>query len=100
MYRPLPEFLTIKNSTIEGLGLWTTKLIKAGTNLGITHIRDDRFENGYSRTPLGGFFNHSKNSNCKVITNGDFIELVTLFDIPENTEITAEYTLYNPEVIG
>ena len=37
MYRPLPEFLTIKNSTIEGLGLWTTKLIKAGTNLGITH---------------------------------------------------------------
>ena len=98
MYRPLPEFLTIKNSNIEGLGLWTTEFIKAGTNLGITHIKDDRFEDGYSRTPLGGFFNHSKNPNCEVIYNGDYIELVTIVDIPLNTELTAKYTLYDPEV--
>ena len=59
MYRPLPDELTIKNSPIEGLGLFTTKDIKANTFIGVTHIRDEQFENKYIRTPLGGFYNHS-----------------------------------------
>ena len=62
MYRPLPEQLTIKNSPIEGLGLFATKDIKANTFIGITHIRDEQFENKYIRTPLGGFYNHSNKS--------------------------------------
>jgi len=59
MYRPLPNGLTIKNSPIEGLGLFATKNIKANSFIGITHIRDEQFENKYIRTPLGGFYNHS-----------------------------------------
>jgi len=59
MYRPLPDQLTIKNSPIEGLGLFATKDIKANSFIGITHIRDEQFENKYIRTPLGGFYNHS-----------------------------------------
>ena len=59
MYRPLPKELTIKNSPIEGLGLFATKDIKANSFIGITHIRDEQFENKYIRTPLGGFYNHS-----------------------------------------
>ena len=59
MYRPLPKELTIKNSPIEGLGLFTIKDIKANTFIGVTHIRDEQFENKYIRTPLGGFYNHS-----------------------------------------
>ena len=59
MYRPLPEILTIKKSSIEGLGLYAQKDIKANTFLGITHILDERFDNKYIRTPLGGFYNHS-----------------------------------------
>jgi SET domain-containing protein len=59
MYRPLPEQLTIKNSRIEGLGLFATKDIKANSFIGVTHIRDEQFENKYIRTPLGGFYNHS-----------------------------------------
>ena len=59
MYRPLPDGLTIKNSSIEGLGLFTTVDIKKNTFVGITHIRDEQFENKYIRTPLGGFYNHS-----------------------------------------
>ena len=59
MYRPLPDGLTIKNSPIEGLGLFATKDIKANSFIGITHIRDEQFENKYIRTPLGGFYNHS-----------------------------------------
>ena len=59
MYRPLPDELTIKHSPIEGLGLFAAKEIKANTFIGITHIRDEQFENKYIRTPLGGFYNHS-----------------------------------------
>ena len=59
MYRPLPEILTIKKSSIEGLGLYAQKDIKANTYLGVTHILDERFDNKYIRTPLGGFYNHS-----------------------------------------
>ena len=59
MYRPLPDGLTIKNSPIEGLGLFATKEIKANSFIGVTHIRDEQFENKYIRTPLGGFYNHS-----------------------------------------
>ena len=96
-YKPLPESLTIKNSKIEGLGLFSTEFIPKGTDLGITHIKDDRFNNGYSRTPLGGFFNHSEEPNCKVEYSTEFINLITLRDINEGDEITAKYTFYTPE---
>ena len=59
MYRPLPDGLTIKNSPIEGLGLFATIEIKTNSFIGVTHIRDEQFENKYIRTPLGGFYNHS-----------------------------------------
>ena len=59
MYRPLPDGLTIKNSPIEGLGLFTAVDIKKNSFIGVTHIRDEQFENKYIRTPLGGFYNHS-----------------------------------------
>ena len=63
MYRPLPDQLTIKNSPIEGLGLFATEYIKANSFIGVTHIRDEQFENKYIRTPLGGFYNHSNEPN-------------------------------------
>ena len=70
MYRPLPKELTIKNSPIEGLGLFTNEDMKANTFIGVTHIRDEQFENKYIRTPLGGFYNHSDSPNVqRMITN-------------------------------
>ena len=100
MYRPLPEYLTIKQSSIEGLGLFTTEKVPGNLRIGITHIKDDRFENGYSRTPLGGFFNHSENPNCRVVHEGEFIFLETINELDKNEEITASYTLYDPTKIG
>ena len=50
MYRPLPDGLTIKHSPIEGLGLFTDVDIKKNTFIGVTHIRDEQFENKYIRT--------------------------------------------------
>ena len=60
MYKPLPENVTIKNSSIHGLGLYAKERIPGEFNLGVTHIKDTRFENDFIRTPLGGFFNHSE----------------------------------------
>ena len=63
MYKPLPKQLTIKKSPIEGLGLYATENIKKNSFIGVTHIRDEQFENKYIRTPVGGFYNHSNDPN-------------------------------------
>lgn len=96
MYKPLPDYITIENSPIHGHGLFATDNIDAKHVIGVTHVRDDRFENGYIRTPLGGFFNHSTNPNCEIIEEGDFLKLKTLRNIKDGEELTATYTLYDP----
>ena len=92
MYKPLPDSLTIKESGINGLGLFAKESIGQGTNLGMTHlkIKDEIF-----RTPLGGFINHSNDANCvKVEFNNDRWHLVTLRNIKEGEELTVSYTFY------
>lgn len=96
MYKPLPEYLTVKKSDIEGLGLFATDNIDANFTIGITHVKDHRFVNGYIRTPLGAFFNHSETPNCEVIYDDDFIYLRTLVELKPGDELTAAYTFYNP----
>ena len=49
-YKPLPDSLTIKPSSINGLGLFATQDIKNGTQLGITHIL---ISDEIIRSPLG-----------------------------------------------
>jgi len=63
MYKPLPKQLTIKKSPIEGLGLYAEEDIKINSFIGVTHVRDEQFENKYIRTPVGGFYNHSNDPN-------------------------------------
>ena len=94
-YRPLPKQVTIKQSEIEGLGLYSTESLYPGQYLGITHVVNDRFENGYIRTPLGGFINHSDTPNCEVREDVDrSLMLFTLRQILPNEEITLKYNLY------
>jgi hypothetical protein len=98
-YKPLPDFLTIGRSKIEGLGLFSTELIKSGTVLGITHVwSQKKIENdNWIRTPLGGFYNCNKiNPNCKSVENDGKKYLVTICDIPAGEELTSCYTLYDP----
>ena len=100
MYKPLPESLTIKQSGINGLGLFATEDIGQGTNLGMSHVK---IEDTIIRTPLGGFINHSNDANCiKVelrMTNEKFNykkwNLVTIQDIKEGEELTVRYTFYH-----
>ena len=39
MYKPLPESLTIKQSGINGLGLFAEQKIMHGTNFGVSHYK-------------------------------------------------------------
>ncbi len=121
MYRPLPKSLTIKDSKIDGLGLFSKTKIKKNSFIGITHVKYDDFQDMYIRTPLGGFYNHSKNPNVTKISSdtlpkydfGQNIEmkikesledknnnklkyfyLVSLKDIEPGEEILAKYTFY------
>ena len=100
-WRPLPDFLTIKTSKIEGLGLFALKDIPEGTDLGITHIFDSRFQDKYIRLPLGAFINHHEIPNCNaVFAKNDseigeikHIRIITLKDIKEGEEITVKYII-------
>ena len=94
-YRPLPSFLTVKPSKIDGLGLFCTEALPKGKVLGVTHVEDERFPNGYIRTPMGGFFNHSETPNCETLLVEDYIVLSTLTEIKKGEEITVKYWMYN-----
>ena len=37
--------------------------IRDSSFIGVSHIRDEQFENKYIRTPIGGFYNHSDHPN-------------------------------------
>jgi hypothetical protein len=103
-YKPLPYNVTIKPSSIEGLGLFSTQEIDPGTDLGMTHVFDDRFQDCLIRLPLGGFFNHSDEPNCRIDERWyderkypiHHLRLITLRTIKQGEELTAKYTLYDP----
>ena len=99
MYKPLPPYLTIKASKVDGLGLFALENIVLGTNMGMSHVE---IEDKIIRTPLGGFINHSGDPNCAKVelpmSNEKFNykkwNLVTIRDIKEGEELTTRYTFY------
>ena len=92
-YKPLPESLTIKPSSIEGLGLFATQTIPKNIDLGMIHFSYGEL---LIRTPLGGFINHSQNPNCKKLDLEDEWHLKTITEIKKDEELTLKYTLYTP----
>ena len=95
-YKPLPASLTIKKSNIQGLGLFDTTDIREGV-LGNGWVKQDHFPDGFLRTPMGGFINHSETPNCEKLMHEE-VEVMWLKatrDIKEGEELTVEYTLYH-----
>jgi hypothetical protein len=97
-YNPLPSGLTVADSRISGQGLFTTRKLVAGTELGISHYRIDK---EYIRTPLGGFINHSDTPNCersqvRIRPGFDKWNITVMEDIEEGDELTLKYKLYVP----
>ena len=104
MYKPLPDSVTIKQSGINGLGLFADQKIIHGTNLGMSHLKigDTIF-----RTPLGGFINHSNTPNCLKVElrmvdedikghsyNYKKWNLIVSQDVEKGDELTVRYTFY------
>ena len=115
MYKALHSDITIKKSSIHGLGVFAIKSIPQDTVLGVSHVKDKdntgRYHKGYIRTPLGGFINHSSQPNCikvkhrlrgfpshwPIIKEGEessSMAIRTNRDIKEGEELTVFYTLY------
>jgi hypothetical protein len=100
-WRPLPDSITIKESKIEGLGVFATKDLSSETDLGISHVYDNRFPDNYIRLPLGAFINHHEMPNCKAIVseshesigNIKHIRIITDKDIPSGQELTLNYII-------
>ena len=46
-----------------------TKDIQANTDLGISHVYDERFPDNYIRLSLGAFINHHEMPNCKAVVS-------------------------------
>ena len=103
MYKPLPDYVTIKESSIEGLGLFATERIAEGTLIGITHHIDPNSQDGVIRTPLGGFGNHSDTPNCfKLLMEATVCGMSPTTwwigakeDIEPGEELTWSYTMYS-----
>tara|TARA_B100001057_G_scaffold345761_2_gene346899 strand:+ start:10358 stop:10675 length:318 start_codon:yes stop_codon:yes gene_type:complete len=99
MYKPLPNGITIKESNVQGLGVFATKDFDADVILGIVHILNKNFPHGAIRTALGAFYNHSDNPNCKNVA-GFWHQLpvkyfMTVKPIKAGEELTAKYSLYD-----
>lgn len=108
-YRPLPDSLTIKESSIDGLGLFAVKHIHLldvrdpyewMTHVFLTINKDNQPIRQLFRTPVGGFINHSINPNCTIgkisqVSANDFTTekyfLRPLRDIEAGEEITVDY---------
>lgn len=75
-YRPLPSFVTIKESQIEDLGLYAKETIEKDMIIGVTHVKNELFENGYMHTPLGGFYNHSETPNSISFFCDEFNDII------------------------
>jgi len=92
MYRALPSFLCVRDSTIAGQGIFTKSDIEKNTELGMTHLIID---NIIYRTPLGGFINHNDDPNCVKWCEGDSYYVKTIKPIKANEELFLKYTFYS-----
>ena len=100
-WKPLPDFLTISESQIDGLGLFTLKDLDKGVDLGISHIYNGKFQDGYIRLSLGAFINHHEMPNCKAIISEidselgklKHIRIITINKIKKREELTIKYII-------
>ena len=116
MYKPLPDSTEVKKSFIHGKGLFARTKIVKGTILGVSHVGvshreeyngSELFPDGWIRTPLGGFYNHSMAPNCELVA-GNLVDgvltevrfLKTITDIKIGEELTCTYTLWKKEDIA
>jgi hypothetical protein len=83
--------LFLKNSDIEGLGLFSNKYLSEYEVIIKRCINASTHEISY----FGKYVNHSYNCNAILLYNNGFYDLIALKQISPFEEITADYR-YNP----
>jgi hypothetical protein len=90
---PMPDGypnVTVRNSAIEGKGIFLSFPVTAGSIIGPARVEGNR-------TPLGRYTNHSITPNAKFVKNGNDIWMVALKDIDgcvggdQGEEVTVNY---------
>ncbi len=100
-HSPLPDNVYIDKSPIHGMGIFAKVDIPAGYDFGITHVVDKRFSDGFMRTPMGGFMNHSDTPNTKTYEKDDVVITQAISDIRKDEELTVDYRpWYKEEVLA
>ena len=77
------------------------KDLDKGVDLGISHIYNSKFQDGYIRLSLGAFINHHEMPNCKaIVAESDpflgklkHIRIISIKDIEKDEEITLDYII-------
>lgn len=94
-YTPMPKYLTIKKSDIDGLGVFASEDIpvKKYLIIGPTHMI---IYNDLYRLDFGGFINHSESPTCHLIeynTINDIKLFSIIIDRPimKGEELTLNY---------
>ena len=94
-YKPLPDEVCIKESPIDGHGIFAVQDIEENKDLGSTHIKVPMILT-YIRTPLGGFINHSNEPNCFLDCTQDWddylvFNIITKRSIAKGEELLLDY---------
>ena len=94
-YKPLPDEVCIKESPIDGHGIFAAQDIEENKDLGSTHIKVPMILT-YIRTPLGGFINHSDEPNCFLDCTQDWddylvFNIITKRSIAKGEELLSDY---------
>ena len=94
-YNPLPNEVCIKESPIDGHGIFAAQDIEENKDLGSTHIKVPMILT-YIRTPLGGFINHSDEPNCFLDCTQDWddylvFNIITKRSIAKGEELLLDY---------
>lgn len=97
MYKPLKEYLTLKESKIDGIGLFAKTNLEHSVNLGLSHFI---YKEEIKREPFVAFCNHSLNPNLTIVWDDKLKEgyCSTLKDVKEGEELTLNYN--NVDICG
>tara|TARA_A100001515_G_C4570326_1_gene209511 strand:+ start:444 stop:743 length:300 start_codon:yes stop_codon:yes gene_type:complete len=81
-----------KKSPIHGNGIFATEKIKPEQKLFQTHVIAHGFDLEWVNIKPNCMYNHSKNANCKSVTEGSYKFLMSITEIQIGEELLVDFT--------
>lgn len=82
--QPEEDNVIIKDSNIQGKGVFTTKDVKTGGRVALAR-------KALNRAPAGRYMNHSDSPNAVCVIEGENMLFFAVEDINEDSEVTVDY---------